>query len=58
MEVLQADALTIKQNGKTIINQISFTISNGEQWAITGPSGSGKTTLLKALAGRQSLVDV
>ena len=54
MEVLQADALTIKQNGKTIINQISFTISNGEQWAITGPSGSGKTTLLKALAGRQS----
>src|SRR5215210_7645391 len=54
MEVLQADALTIKQNGKTIINQISFTISNGEQWAFTGPSGSGKTTLLKALAGRQS----
>src|SRR5215210_4410595 len=54
MEVLQADALTIKQNGKTIINQISFTISNGEQWAFTGPSGSGKTALLKALAGRQS----
>ncbi|MEJ7677147.1 MAG: ATP-binding cassette domain-containing protein [Segetibacter sp.] len=53
MEVLHADALTIKQNGKTIINQISFIVSNGEQWAITGPSGSGKTTLLKALAGKQ-----
>lgn len=52
MEVLRADALTIKQNGKTIINEISFTICNGEQWAITGPSGSGKTTLLKALAGK------
>lgn len=52
MEVLLADALTIKQNGKTIINEISFAISDGEQWAITGPSGSGKTTILKALAGK------
>ncbi len=53
MEVLSADALTIKQNGKTIINKISFIICNGEQWAITGPSGSGKTTLLKGLARQQ-----
>src|SRR5215213_590654 len=52
MEVLQAQALTIKQNGKTLINEISFTVFNGDQWAITGPSGSGKTTLLKALAGK------
>lgn len=53
MTVLQADALTVNQSGKSILNQVSFTIANGEQWAITGPSGSGKTTLLKALAGKQ-----
>ena len=53
MTVLQADTLTVNLNGKTILNQISFTINKGEQWAVTGPSGSGKTTLLKALAGRQ-----
>lgn len=53
MVVLAADALTVKQNGKTILNQISFSIKQGEQWAISGPSGSGKTTLLKALAGKQ-----
>ncbi len=53
MTVLQAKELTVKQNGQTILNQISFTIEQGEQWAITGPSGSGKSTLLKALAGKQ-----
>lgn len=52
MVVLTADTLTVKQNGKTILNKISFSIKQGEQWAITGTSGSGKTTLLKALAGK------
>ena len=53
MEVLKAEALTVKQAGQTIISEVSFTIQAGEQWAIVGPSGSGKTTLLKALTGRQ-----
>jgi molybdate transport system ATP-binding protein len=53
MVVLAADRLTVRQNGKTILNQISFNIKQGEQWAITGPSGSGKTTFLKALTGKQ-----
>ena len=52
MAALQAEALTVKQNGQTILHPISFTIEEGEQWAITGPSGSGKTTLLKAIAGK------
>lgn len=53
MEVLKAEGLTVNQGGQTIVNEVSFTIQNGEQWAIVGPAGSGKTTLLKALAGRQ-----
>jgi molybdate transport system ATP-binding protein len=53
MAVLQANQLSVKQGGKTILNQVSFAIEQGEQWAITGPSGSGKTTLLKAVAGKQ-----
>ncbi|MGI8636625.1 MAG: ATP-binding cassette domain-containing protein [Segetibacter sp.] len=52
MAVLKADDLTVKLAGKTILNQISFAIEPGEQWAIVGPAGSGKTTLLKALTGR------
>ncbi|GEO10998.1 ATP-binding cassette domain-containing protein [Segetibacter aerophilus] len=53
MEVLKADSVTVKHGGQTILNQLSFSIQQGEQWAIVGPAGSGKTTLLKALTGRQ-----
>ncbi len=52
MSFLKIHALTVKLNGKNILNEVSFTILPGEQWAITGPSGSGKTALLKALAGK------
>ncbi len=52
MYPLKVNALSVKLNGKTILNEISFTIQPGEYWAITGLSGSGKTTLIKALAGK------
>ncbi len=52
MSFLKVDSLTVKIGGKLILNEVSFTIRRGEQWAITGPSGSGKTSLLKALAGK------
>lgn len=52
MSFLKVNALSVKLNGKNILNEVSFTIQRGEQWVITGPSGSGKTALLKALAGK------
>lgn len=33
------------------LNNISFTVNNGETIAFVGPSGSGKTTLVKLLVG-------
>lgn len=35
----------------TILNEIGFTVNEGETVAIVGQSGSGKTTLLSILAG-------
>jgi len=35
----------------TLLNDVHFTIGDGESVAIVGPSGSGKTTLLALLAG-------
>ncbi len=49
--IIALEALTIKAGAKTLLENISFSVSEGEAWAITGPSGSGKTTLGKVLAG-------
>ncbi len=37
------------QNGKAVINQLSFHIEAGQWLAIVGPSGSGKSSLLKLI---------
>jgi molybdate transport system ATP-binding protein len=50
--LLQVEQLGVRLGGKHILQNISFTIAEGEALAITGPTGSGKTTLLKALAAQ------
>ncbi len=51
--LLQVKNLTVQFAGKPVLNNISFTINEGEVLAIVGPSGSGKTTLINALSGKQ-----
>ena len=51
MDSLEIKNLTKVFNGKQVLNDISFTVHDGEFLSILGPSGCGKTTLLKILIG-------
>lgn len=49
---LVLDQLSVKLNGKNVLEDISLTVNEKECWAITGLSGSGKTTLAHTIAGQ------
>jgi len=49
--VLEVNGLTIEFGGLRVIDDLSFTVNDGECLAIIGPSGSGKTVLFRALIG-------
>ncbi|AKG24060.1 ABC transporter ATP-binding protein [Calothrix sp. 336/3] len=43
-----------KFNHVTVIDDISFTVPDGEFWVLVGPSGCGKSTILRTIAGLES----
>ncbi|WMJ22631.1 ABC transporter ATP-binding protein [Paludicola sp. MB14-C6] len=48
---LQIRNLNKEFNGKTVLDNISFDVEDGEFLSILGPSGCGKTTILRILIG-------
>jgi len=51
MVKLRVKNLTKIYNKKTILDNITFSVNDGEFLSILGPSGCGKTTLLKIIIG-------
>lgn len=51
MELLKVTSLKKVYEGRPALNDISFSVEEGEFLSILGPSGCGKTTLLRILIG-------
>ncbi|MFO0796492.1 MAG: ATP-binding cassette domain-containing protein [Gemmataceae bacterium] len=51
--VFALDRATVaRPGGAAVLTDFSWTVREGETWAVTGPVGSGKSTLADALLGR------
>ena len=53
--VVQFKNITKKIGDKTIINDITFDINEGEVFGFLGPNGAGKTTTIRMLFGLISI---
>ena len=49
--LVELKGVTYGINGKKIIDDVSWAVREGENWAILGPNGAGKTTLLRLMCG-------
>jgi molybdate transport system ATP-binding protein len=49
--VIQMTDVNIAYQGAAILERVSWTVREGERWALIGPNGAGKTTLLGLIMG-------
>ena len=55
--VIEAQNLTKRYGGVTVVNGISFSVARGEIFGVLGPNGSGKTTTILMMLGLTDVTD-
>ena len=51
MTAVELDRITLSLGGRSILNDVTFAVGEGEFVAVLGPNGAGKTTLMRAILG-------
>jgi manganese/iron transport system ATP-binding protein len=49
--ILELTRVAVRYDGRSVLEDISFCLSRGEQVAVVGPNGAGKSTLFRVIAG-------
>ena len=57
LPLITLDAVTaVRSDGEPAVRDLTWTICDGETWAIVGPTAAGKTSLAETLLGRHRIV--
>ena len=48
---LEAEKLALRRGGRVLVENLSFSLTNGQALIVTGANGAGKSTLLRGLSG-------
>ncbi len=50
MSLLEIDNVTLRFGGVVAVNKVSFSVEEGEVFALVGPNGAGKSTLFNLVS--------
>src|SRR5262245_15880237 len=51
MTAIEVEGLVKRYDGRTVVDDVSFTVERGEIFGIVGPNGAGKTTIVETIEG-------